>query len=298
MHVHLPMQKKVHGAVLHGDQVCDKEKVSQGWDRMGIHPGHHTPLIRSPLTVLFAVGSWEPELCGPRLPPFVSPIVHVSRRQALCWRAACQSSQGSWPSAPRPQALYLPAPGWAQGCPWPLTPGSKEKQNKELVIKDNMDLTRQGRRCQPHIFKNYLSTSNSQNNFSCNTIKCLEKFKIFLKQSDSFQGTMLTLNLFDPSPPSPFSFLMPPPSPPHLFLPTSPGTPPPPQSLIPSTRSSPSTLPASPSISPFWDPLPSFPENATPHTFLPSCIILQLYPTFWLIKCLPNFSLIQKKSYK
>ena len=47
-------------------------------------------------------------------------------------------------------------------------------------------------------------------------------------------------------------------------------------------------------ISPFWNALPSFPENATPHTSLPSCIILQLVPTFWLIKCLPNFSLIQK----
>lgn len=64
-----------------------------------------------------------------------------------------------------PRLCTSPVPGWAQGRPWPLTPGSKEKQNKELVIKDNMDLTREGRRCQPHIFKNYFSTSNSQNNF-------------------------------------------------------------------------------------------------------------------------------------
>ena len=198
------MQKK--GAVLHGDQVCDKEKVSQDWDRMDIHPGHHPPLITSPLTVLFAVGCWEPELCGPCLPPSISPIVHISRRQALCWRGTCQSSQGSWPSAPRPQALYLSCPRLSTGVPRPLTPGSNEKQNKELVIKDNTDLTREVRRCQPRIFKNYLSTNNSQNNFSCNTIKCLEKFKIFLKQSDLFEGTMLNLSLFWPLPTLSFLF--------------------------------------------------------------------------------------------
>ena len=32
--MHLPMQKKVRGAVLHGDQVCDKVKVTQDWARM------------------------------------------------------------------------------------------------------------------------------------------------------------------------------------------------------------------------------------------------------------------------
>ena len=51
------MQKKVRGAVLHGDQVCDKVKVTQDWARMDIHPGCHPPLVTSPLTVLFPVGS-------------------------------------------------------------------------------------------------------------------------------------------------------------------------------------------------------------------------------------------------
>ena len=54
--MHLPMQKKVCGVVLHGDQVCDKE-VMQNWARMDIHPGCHPPPVTSPLTVLFAVGS-------------------------------------------------------------------------------------------------------------------------------------------------------------------------------------------------------------------------------------------------
>ena len=289
------MQKKVLGAVLHGDQGCDKEKVTQDWARMDVHPGCHPPLVTSPLTVLFAVGSWEPGRCSPRLPPSTSPTIHVSQRQALCWRGTCRNSQGHCPT---PQALYLSCPRLSTGCPWPLTPCSKEKQSKELVIKDNMGLIREGRRCQaPYLWQNYLSTSNIQNNSSCNTLKCLEKFKIFLKQSDLSEGTMLTLNLFWPLPTLSFLLSHAPPSPPHPFLPTSPGTPLLPQPLTPSTPSSPSTSPQ-PLHFPVLERPPFLSRERHPTHFSPHPHYSTNSSHILADKMPPKFLTDSKKSYK
>ena len=100
--MHLCMQRKVCSAVLHRDQVCNKEKVRQGLGSNG-RPPWLSPSSSHPW--------WSSLLQVPedQDSPITSPDVHVSQRQALCWRVTCGRSQG-------PCLFVLPPPSI---CPSP-----------------------------------------------------------------------------------------------------------------------------------------------------------------------------------